>query len=94
MRQSRFASDRKLPIPALAQERFLSTQQQHIVASKTIYGGSYNILAHTLPLSSGITTSFVDISDEEELESAIKEELADQGIKPNIVRFSIGIEKS
>ena len=34
----------------------------HIVAAKTIYGGSYNLLAHTLP-SYGITTTFVDPSD-------------------------------
>ena len=34
----------------------------HIVAQKTIYGGSYNLLAHTLP-NFGITASFVDIHD-------------------------------
>ena len=34
----------------------------HIVAAKTIYGGSYNLLAHTLP-SYGITTTFVDPCD-------------------------------
>lgn len=35
----------------------------HIVAAKTIYGGSYNLLAHTLP-DYGITTSFVDPDEE------------------------------
>ena len=44
----------------------------HIVAQKTIYGGSYNLLAHTLPLY-GISTTFVDAHNLEELESAIQE---------------------
>ena len=38
----------------------------HIVAQKTIYGGSYNLLAHTLP-GFGITASFVDIHNLEEV---------------------------
>jgi len=50
----------------------LAQQGDHIVAQKTIYGGSYNLLAHTLPLS-GITTTFVDAHDLEEVEGAIKE---------------------
>ena len=44
----------------------------HIVAAKTIYGGSYNLLAHTLP-SYGITTTFVDPSDLSNFEKAIQE---------------------
>lgn len=44
----------------------------HIVAQKTIYGGSYNLLAHTLP-GFGITASFVNIHDLAEIENAIKE---------------------
>lgn len=44
----------------------------HIVAQKTIYGGSYNLLEHTLP-HYGITTTFVDAHDLEEVESAIRE---------------------
>ena len=44
----------------------------HIVSQKTIYGGSYNLLAHTLPLY-GIETSFVDAHNLEELEGAIRE---------------------
>ena len=44
----------------------------HIVAQKTIYGGSYNLLAHTLP-GFGITASFVNIHDLAEVENAIKE---------------------
>ncbi len=43
----------------------------HIVAQKTIYGGSYNLLAHTLP-NFGITDSFVDIHDLESVEAAIQ----------------------
>lgn len=42
----------------------------HIVAQKTIYGGTYNLLAHTLP-HYGITTTFVDAHNLEELEQAI-----------------------
>lgn len=44
----------------------------HFVAQKTIYGGSYNLLAHTLP-SFGITASFVNIHDLAEVESAIQD---------------------
>lgn len=44
----------------------------HIVAQKTIYGGSYNLLEHTLP-HYGITTTFVDIHNLAETEAAIKE---------------------
>ncbi len=43
----------------------------HIVAQKSIYGGSYNLLAHTLP-NFGITASFVNIHDLAEVESSIK----------------------
>lgn len=44
----------------------------HFVAQKTIYGGSYNLLAHTLP-HFGITASFVNIHDLDEVEAAIEE---------------------
>lgn len=44
----------------------------HVVAQKTIYGGSYNLLAHTLP-QYGIETTFVDAHNLEELEGAIQE---------------------
>lgn len=44
----------------------------HIVAQKSIYGGSYNLLAHTLP-NFGITASFVNIHDLTEVEAAIKD---------------------
>ena len=44
----------------------------HFVAQKTIYGGSYNLLAHTLP-NFGITASFVNIHELAEVEAAIKE---------------------
>lgn len=45
----------------------------HFVAQKTIYGGSYNLLAHTLP-NFGITASFVDIHNLEEVEAAIQDQ--------------------
>lgn len=44
----------------------------HFVAQKTIYGGSYNLLAHTLP-NFNITASFVNIHDLAEVEAAIQE---------------------
>lgn len=43
----------------------------HIVSQKTIYGGSYNLLAHTLP-NYGIETTFVDIHNLEEVKAAIR----------------------
>ena len=43
----------------------------HIVAQKTIYGGSYNLLAHTLP-QYGITATFVDAHNLEEVKNAIQ----------------------
>ncbi|RHU31058.1 O-acetylhomoserine aminocarboxypropyltransferase/cysteine synthase [Parabacteroides sp. TM07-1AC] len=43
----------------------------HIVAAKTIYGGSYNLLAHTLP-AYGITATFVDPADLSNFEKAIQ----------------------
>ena len=49
----------------------LAKNGEHIVASKTIYGGTYNLLAHTLPLTSGITTTFVDPEEEGAFEAAI-----------------------
>ena len=49
----------------------LATQGEHIVAQKTIYGGSYNLLAHTLPLY-GIETTFVDVHDLAQVEAAIQ----------------------
>ena len=45
----------------------------HIVAQKTIYGGSYNLLSHTLP-QYGISTTFVDAHNLAEVEGAIKED--------------------
>ena len=50
----------------------LAANGGHIVAQKTIYGGSYNLLAHTLP-QYGITTTFVDAHNLAEVEGAIKE---------------------
>jgi O-acetylhomoserine (thiol)-lyase len=50
----------------------LAKQGEHIVAAKNIYGGTYNLLANTLP-DYGITTSFVDPFDEKALKDAIQE---------------------
>lgn len=44
----------------------------HIVAAKNIYGGTYNLLAHTLP-EYGVTATFVDPFNSEEVENAIRE---------------------
>ncbi|MGC4018856.1 MAG: O-acetylhomoserine aminocarboxypropyltransferase/cysteine synthase [Muricomes sp.] len=50
----------------------LAYSGDHIVSAKNIYGGTYNLLAHTLP-QYGIRTTFVDIFDESAIEAAIKE---------------------
>lgn len=50
----------------------LAANGGHIVAQKTIYGGSYNLLAHTLP-QYGVETTFVDAHNLKEVEDAIKE---------------------
>ena len=50
----------------------LAKAGEHIVAAKTIYGGTYNLLAHTLPLTSGITTTFVDPEKEGSFEAALQ----------------------
>lgn len=49
----------------------LAQAGDHIVSQKTIYGGSYNLLAHTLP-QYGISTTFVDAHNLEEVEAAIQ----------------------
>ena len=49
----------------------LARQGEHIVAQKTIYGGTSNLLAHTLP-QWGITASFVDVHDLAEVEQAVQ----------------------
>lgn len=50
----------------------LASRGGHVVAQKTIYGGSYNLLSHTLP-QYGIETTFVDAHNLAELEGAIKD---------------------
>lgn len=50
----------------------LAQAGDHILAAKNIYGGTYNLLAHTLP-QYGITTTFVDPFNYEEIEAAIQE---------------------
>ena len=49
----------------------LAHQGDHIVAQKTIYGGSYNLLAHTLT-DFGVETTFVDIHNLDEVAAAIR----------------------
>lgn len=49
----------------------LAQSGEHIVAQKTIYGGTYNLLAHTLP-QYGISTTFVDAHNLDEVENAIQ----------------------
>lgn len=51
----------------------LAQKGDHIVSQKTIYGGSYNLLAHTLP-AYGIETTFVDVHNLAEVEAAIRPE--------------------
>ena len=51
----------------------LAANGGHFVAQKTIYGGSYNLLAHTLP-QYGITATFVDAHNLKEVEDAIQED--------------------
>lgn len=50
----------------------LAQAGDHIVSAKNIYGGTYNLFAHTLP-AYGITTTFVDPFNYEEVEAAIKD---------------------
>ena len=50
----------------------LAQKGDHIVAQKTIYGGTHNLLAHTLP-NFGVDTAFVNIHNIKEVEAAIKE---------------------
>ena len=50
----------------------LAANGGHIVAQKTIYGGSFNLLSHTLP-QYGISTTFVDAHNLKEVESAIQD---------------------
>lgn len=49
----------------------LAQQGDHIVSQKTVYGGTYNLLAHTLA-QFGVSTTFVDAHDLAEVENAIR----------------------
>ena len=51
----------------------LTKSGDHIVAAKTIYGGTYNYLAHTFPLNNNVTTTFVDPEEEGSFEAVIQE---------------------
>ena len=50
----------------------LAQKGDHIVSAKNIYGGSYNLLAHTLP-QYGISTTFVDVFNLDEVRAAVQE---------------------
>ena len=52
----------------------LAKTGEHIVAAKTIYGGTYNLLAHTLPQTAGVTATFVDPYEAGAFERAIRPE--------------------
>ncbi len=52
----------------------LAKSGDHIVAAKNIYGGTYNLLAHTLPLTGNVTTTFVDPYEDGSFEKAIRPE--------------------
>ncbi|MGN0804435.1 MAG: O-acetylhomoserine aminocarboxypropyltransferase/cysteine synthase family protein [Candidatus Coproplasma sp.] len=52
----------------------LAKSGEHIVSAKNIYGGTYNFLAHTLPLTNNVTTTFVDPYEEGAFERAIRPE--------------------
>jgi len=51
----------------------LAQSGENIVSSKTIYGGTYNYLAHTLPQLAGVTTTFVDPFEDDSFENAIND---------------------
>ncbi len=51
----------------------LTANGGHIVAQKTIYGGTFNLLAHTLP-QYGVKTTFVDVHNLSEIEAAITDD--------------------
>lgn len=52
----------------------LAKSGEHIVAAKNIYGGTYNLLAHTLPQTNNVTATFVNPYDERAVEAAIRPE--------------------
>ena len=67
----------------------LAKAGEHIVASRTIYGGTYNLLAHTLPLTSGITATFVDPEEEGRGERAIlKRKISTVLLSRGMIRIS------
>ena len=54
----------------------LAKAGDHIVSAKTIYGGTYNYLAHTFP-GFGVSTTFVDPDDPKNFENALRENKGD-----------------
>ena len=69
----RSLQDGKIPCAAITYAvQNIATAGDHIVSAKNIYGGTYNLLAHTL-VDFGVTTTFVDPFNLEEVEGAIKD---------------------
>ena len=72
----------------------LAANGGHIVAQKTIYGGSFNLLSHTLP-QYGITTTFVNAHDLSEIEGAIQSNTwRPSAIRTVISRISTQLHRS
>ena len=63
----------------------LAQKGEHIVAQKSIYGGSFNLLAHTLP-NYGIDTTFVDIHNLSEVEAAVQANTRQSILKRSAIR--------
>ena len=63
----------------------LAQKGDHIVSAKNIYGGSYNLLAHTLP-QYGISTTFVDVFDLDEVRAAVQENTKASTSRPSEIR--------
>lgn len=63
----------------------LAQKGDHIVSAKNIYGGSYNLLAHTLP-QYGISTTFVDVFDLDEVRAAVQENTKPSTSRPSEIR--------
>ena len=66
----------------------LAASGGHIVAQKTIYGGSFNLLEHTLP-QYGIETTFVDAHDLAEVEAAIRTTQERSSLRRSAIRTAI-----
>lgn len=64
----------------------IASNGDHVVAAKNIYGGTYNLLEHTLP-EYGIETTFVDPFDFDEIENAIKDNTSLFSLKHLVIQI-------